>query len=69
MSKIIIHIGARKNSKGLKNKNIRELLGKPLIQHTIEHAKKIKKVHKIVVSSDSKKFWISQKNLKLIFKF
>ena len=39
MSKIIIHIRARKNSKGLKNKNIRELLGKPLIQHTIEHAK------------------------------
>tara|TARA_Y200000002_G_scaffold381798_1_gene396828 strand:+ start:298 stop:1020 length:723 start_codon:yes stop_codon:yes gene_type:complete len=65
MSKIIIHIGARKNSKGLKNKNIRELLGKPLIQHTIEHAKKIKKVHKIVVSSDSKKILDISKKLKV----
>ena len=55
MNKIIIHIGARKNSSGLKNKNIKQLLGKPLIQHSIEHAKKINKTYKIVVSSDSKK--------------
>ena len=55
MNKIIIHIGARKNSSGVKNKNIKQLLGKPLIQHSIEHAKKINKTYKIVVSSDSKK--------------
>jgi len=65
MSKIIIHIGARQNSKGLKNKNIKKLLGKPLIQHTIEHAKKINKVHKIVVNSDSKKILNLSKKLKV----
>lgn len=63
MNKVIIHIGARKHSKGLKNKNIKKLLGKPLIQHTIEQAKKIKKVHKIVVSSDSKKILNLSKKL------
>ena len=26
MNKIIIHIGARKNSKGIKNKNIKKLM-------------------------------------------
>ena len=33
--KKICTICARSGSKGLKNKNIRELLGKPLIAHTI----------------------------------
>lgn len=65
MNKVIIHIGARKNSKGFKNKNIKKLLGKPLIQHTIEQAKKIKKVHKIVVSSDSKKILNISRRLKV----
>ena len=43
---------ARKNSKGLKFKNRVNFLGKPLIEHTIEHAKKSKLVTKIVVSTD-----------------
>ena len=55
MNKIIIHIGARKNSTGVKNKNIKKILGKPLIQYSIEHAKNIKSRHLIVVSTDSKK--------------
>ena len=33
---------ARKNSKGIKNKNRINLNGKPLIQHTIDHLKKVK---------------------------
>ena len=64
MNRIIIHIGARKNSRGLKNKNIKKILGKPLIQHSIDHAKKIKERHKIVISSDSKKIISISKKLK-----
>ena len=48
-------IPARSGSKGLKNKNISKLLGKPLIQYTIDAAKKSKYVNKIVVSTDSDK--------------
>ena len=45
---------ARKNSKGLKNKNIRLLNRKPLIAHTIELLKKSKQIDDIVVSTDSR---------------
>jgi len=55
MSKIFIHIGARKSSKGLTNKNIKLFMGKPLIVWTIEHAQKVKNVYKIIVSTDCKK--------------
>ncbi len=53
--KILCTICARKGSKGLKNKNILKLSGKPLIFHTISQAKKIKAISKIVVSSNSRK--------------
>ena len=53
--KILCTICARGGSKGVKNKNIKKFLGKPLISHTISQAKKIKKFSKIVCSSDSKK--------------
>ncbi len=52
---ILCTICARKGSKGLRNKNIKKLFGKPLIIHTIDQAKKSKIFSKIVVSSDSKK--------------
>lgn len=52
--KILITICARKGSKRLKNKNLKNLMGKPLIAHTIETAKKWKKADKIIVSTDSK---------------
>jgi len=45
---------ARGGSKGVKNKNIRELLGKPLIAHTLIQAKASKLFDKIAVSSDSR---------------
>ena len=37
----IIVIPARSGSKGLPNKNIKFLGNKPLILHTVEHARKI----------------------------
>lgn len=51
--KILVTICARKGSKRLKNKNLKKLMGKPLIAHTIETAKKWKKADKIIVSTDS----------------
>lgn len=51
--KILITICARKGSKRVKNKNMRDLMGKPLIAHTIETAKKWGRAHRIIVSTDS----------------
>ena len=59
---ILCTICARKGSKGLKNKNILKLLGKPLILHTIAQAKKIKPISKIVISTNSKKILNLTKN-------
>jgi CMP-N-acetylneuraminic acid synthetase len=51
--KILTFIGARGNSKGLKNKNILNFCGKPLILWTIEAALKSKYVDSVLVSTDS----------------
>lgn len=51
--KILCTICARGGSKGVKNKNVRELQGKPLIAHTIEQAKAAGFATMIAVSSDS----------------
>jgi pseudaminic acid cytidylyltransferase len=48
-------IPARKNSKRIKNKNIINFFGKPLIYYSILAAKKSKIFSKIIVSTDSKK--------------
>ena len=53
--KILGTICARGGSKGVKNKNIRCLNGKPLIAYTINYFKKWGKTEKIVCSTDSKK--------------
>ena len=45
-------IFARKGSTRLKNKNRKFLNGKPLIQYSIDIAKKIKKIKKIFISTD-----------------
>lgn len=50
---ILLTIACRGGSKGVKNKNIRDLLGKPLIAHTIEQAQNWGRATKIVVSTDS----------------
>jgi len=49
-------IPARSGSKGLKDKNIKELNGKPMIAYTIEAAKKSKIFDSIVISTDSQKY-------------
>lgn len=45
-------IPARKGSKGIKNKNMHDFLGKPLIQHTISAAKESKLLDTITVSTN-----------------
>lgn len=51
--KIIALIPARSGSKRVKNKNIRLLGGKPLIVHTIEAAARVKRIDRVIVSTDS----------------
>jgi len=51
--KIIAIIPARGGSKGLKNKNIKDMCGKPLIAYTIENALKSKYLDEIMVTTDS----------------
>jgi len=50
--KILALIGARKGSKGLKNKNILEFAGKPLISWTIEASLRSKYIDHTLVSTD-----------------
>ena len=50
---ITAFIFARGGSKGLPNKNIKILNGKPLIAWSIEHAKAVKRVGRVIVSTDS----------------
>ena len=50
---VLCTICARGGSKGIKNKNIRNLLGKPLIAYTIEQAIESKLFAHIIVSTDS----------------
>lgn len=53
MSNILCTICARGGSKGVKNKNIKKLNGKPLIAYTIEQAKASGLFEHIVISTDS----------------
>jgi len=51
--KVLCTICARGGSKGVKNKNIKPINGKPLIAYTIEQAKKSNLFEHIVISTDS----------------
>ncbi len=51
--KFIGIIPARKGSKGIPNKNLKEINGKSLVELAIESAIGSKKINKIVISSDS----------------
>jgi CMP-N-acetylneuraminic acid synthetase len=51
--KAIACIFARGGSKGLPGKNIRPLGGKPLIAWSIEHALAVKRIKRVIVSTDS----------------
>lgn len=48
-------IPARKGSKGILNKNIKSLLGRPLIAYTIETALDSKTLNRLIISTDSLK--------------
>lgn len=50
---VVGFIFARGGSKGLPGKNIRLLGGKPLIAWSIEHALAIKRIERVIVSTDS----------------
>ena len=52
--RIMALIPARGGSKGIKNKNIIDLCGKPLIAHTIDAARECRYIDDIIVSTDSK---------------
>lgn len=55
MDNILILIAARGGSKGVKNKNIKMINGKPLIAYTIEQALSWNKTKYVTVSTDSPK--------------
>ena len=67
-SNILCIVPARSGSKGLPNKNIRKLAGKPLIQWTLDQAIKSKLISKIIVSTDSEKIIKICKNKKYLKK-
>jgi CMP-N,N'-diacetyllegionaminic acid synthase len=52
--KVVAVITAREGSKGLPNKNIKMLLGKPLIYYTIKAALGSKFIDRVIVSTDGK---------------
>ena len=54
--KILGIIGIRSGSKGVKDKNIKPLLGKPLVGWVIDAARKSKYLNRIIVSTDSEKY-------------
>ena len=56
--KVVAFIFARSGSKGLPGKNIRPLGGKPLIAWSIEHALAVKRIERLIVSTDSEEIAI-----------
>lgn len=51
---IVIIIPARGGSKGLRDKNIKPLLGKPLLYYTIDAARESKLADRIIISTEDK---------------
>jgi len=51
-SQVVCVIPARGGSRGLPGKNIKDLLGKPLIVHSIEQGKRSKYVDRVIVSTE-----------------
>ena len=51
--KILALIPARSGSKGVPHKNIRLMYGKPLLAHSIEHARASALISRVIVSTDS----------------
>lgn len=51
---VVALIPARGGSKGIKNKNLKNLAGKPLLAYSIEAAKNSESIEKVFVSTDDK---------------
>ena len=66
--KILAVIPARAGSKGIPNKNIRLLNGRPLISYVIETAQKSKYITDIIISTDSKEVEIIGKQMGIFVK-
>jgi len=54
-SNVVALIPARGGSKGIPNKNIKTINGKPLIAYSIEFALSSKKIDRVIVSTDNQK--------------
>ena len=54
--KIIVIIGARSGSKAIKDKNIKELEGRPLLSYAISAARASSLVDRVIVSTDSERY-------------
>jgi CMP-N,N'-diacetyllegionaminic acid synthase len=69
MNKILAIIPARKGSKGIENKNMQIIGGKPMIQFTMEAALNAKNLDQILVSSDDQNIieLAKKKNIKAPF--
>ncbi len=55
-NKIIAIIPCRSGSKGIKDKNIKQIFGKPLVYYSIFFALQCKFIDRVIVSTDSKKY-------------
>ncbi|HIF15599.1 MAG TPA: hypothetical protein EYQ86_09950 [Bacteroidetes bacterium] len=53
---IVALIPARSGSKTVKDKNIKNYNGKPLLSHSIKHGLESSLINKVVVTTDSKKY-------------
>ncbi len=53
MPTVLALIPARAGSKALVDKNIRPVAGKPMLVHSIEHAKQSRLINRVIVSTDS----------------
>ena len=60
--KYVVIIPARGGSKGIPKKNIKEFLGKPLLQHSIDYAKQSNLVDQIILTTDSSEIMEIGKN-------
>lgn len=67
--KVIAIIPARKGSKGIKDKNIIRIFGKPLIYYTILFAQSCNFIDRVIISTDSKKYKIISEKLGLTVNF
>ena len=56
MKEILALIPARSGSKSVVDKNIRMIGGKPMLAHSIDHAKASKYITRTIVSTDSEKY-------------